>query len=309
LKRIEADGGDGDLRFEDGRTLRVTSLGKTFFPKPRFTKGDLMRYYARVAPLLLPLIDERPLALRRFPDGLEGSSFYQQNAGGRLPDGVRVAEITDVKGAREPRFVGGDLLTLLYTVQLGCIDVHPWLSRRSSLDTPDHAILDLDPGPGVPFAQVVGVARAVERVLREHELIGALKTSGSRGMHIAIPLSGGLTYAEGAAVTEAVARRAAELEPTLTTMQRRIKSRPRGTIYLDHQQNARGKTVASAYAVRARPGATVSMPVAWRSLRSSLDPAAFTIATVPRRASATRRSWADLLAEGNDESRLRAVLG
>ena len=308
LTRIEGDRGDGELHFEDGRTLRVTSLGKIFFPEPGFTKGDLLRYYARLAPLLLPLIDDRPLALRRFPDGVTGSSFYQQNAGAHLPEGLRVAEVTDVKGKREPRFIGGDLPTLLYTAQLGSIDVHSWLSRLSSLDHPDYAILDLDPGPGVELTQITQVARAIARVLEEHGIAGALKTSGSRGLHVAIPLAVGMTYAEGSAVAEAVARRTAEREPDLTTMERRLKSRPRGTIYLDHQQNARGKTVAAAYAVRARPGATVSMPIEWSSLRRTLDPAAFTIATVPRRTNATKRSWSAILAKGNGRRSLQGLL-
>ena len=308
LRRIERDGGDGELRFENGGTLRVSSLGKTFFPEPGFTKGDLLRYYARIAPQLLPLMADRPLALRRFPDGVGGMSFYQQNAGDKLPDGVRVEEVRDAKGKREPRFIGGDLPTLLYTVQIGSIDVHPWLSRLGSLEEPDFSIIDLDPGQGVAFAQVVETARLVRRELAAAKLVAALKTSGSRGLHIGIPLARGITYEESAAIARGIARRVVDRAPELATLERSIKARPKGTIYLDYQQNARGKTVACAWAVRARAAATVSMPLAWTALRSTLDPARFTIATVPRAAAKGRAAWNDILRKANPASRLRALI-
>ena len=308
LRRIEHDGGDGELQFEDGASLRVSSLGKTFFPEPGFTKGDLLRYYARVAPHLLPLMADRPLALRRFPNGVGGMSFYQQNAGDRLPDGVRVADVEDAKGQREPRFIGGDLLTLLYTVQIGSIDVHPWLSRLDSLEEPDISIIDLDPGAGVKFRQVVEAARLVKRELDAAKLVGALKTSGSRGLHIGIALPRGFTYDESAAIARAIARRVVDRAPELTTLERSIKARPKGTIYVDYQQNARGKTVACAWAVRARPAGTVSMPLSWSALRSTLDPARFTIASVPRLAAKAQAAWNAVLRKPNPAGRLRAVL-
>ena len=308
LRSIERDGGDGELLFDDGNTLRVSSLGKPFFPEPGFTKGDLMRYYARISPRLLPLMSDRPLALRRFPNGVGGMSFYQQNAGDKLPEGVRVAEVQDSKGQREPRFIGGDLLTLLYTVQIGSIDVHPWLSRLDALDEPDLSIIDLDPGTGVEFRQVVEVARLVKRELDAAKITAALKTSGSRGLHIGIPLPPGITYDESSAIAREIARRVAERAPNLGTLERSIKARPRGTIYLDYQQNARGKTVACAWAVRARAGASVSMPLPWTALRATLDPARFTIETVPRHAAKGHSAWNAVIRKANQARRLRAVL-
>ena len=308
LLGIQRDGGDGELHFEDGGTLRVSSLDKLFFPEPGFTKGDLMRYYARIAPRLLPLMADRPLALRRFPNGVGGMSFYQQNAGDKLPDGVRVAEVRDSKGQREPRFIGGDLLTLLYTVQIGSIDVHPWLSRLDSLDEPDLSIIDLDPGAGVDFRQVVETARLVKRELDASKIVAALKTSGSRGLHIGIPLPPGISYDESSAIAREVARRVAERAPELATLERSIKARPKGTIYLDYQQNARGKTVACAWAVRARAGGTVSMPLPWTAVRATLDPARFTLASVPRLSAKGNAAWNAVIRKPNQARPLRALL-
>ncbi|MEP6691459.1 MAG: DNA ligase D, partial [Gemmatimonadaceae bacterium] len=179
--------GSGTITFVDGGTLAVSSLGKTFFPEGH-TKGDLMRHYARLAPYMLPVVADRPLVLKRYPNGINGQSFYQQNAPDDVPDGVRVERIKNDAGEQQRRVVGGDLLTMLWTIQLGAVSIDPWHARVQSCDTPDYTVLDLDPGPRAPFTRVVEVALIVRDVLDDLDLHGVPKTSGSRGMHIYVPL-------------------------------------------------------------------------------------------------------------------------
>ena len=294
LARIERDDGDGEIVFPDGATLRVTSLGKAYFPRDRITKGDVMRYYARVAPLLMPLLTDRPLALKRYPDGIEGPAFFQQNAT-KYPAGVRVERIETEARTRAPRFVGGDLRTLLYLVQLGAIAVHAWQSRVGSLDQADYSTIDLDPGEGVRFGRVVELARLVGERVHERGLGAALKTSGSRGIHVAVPLPQGTTFAASTRLAGELARSIVDARPDLATMERHIDARPKGTIYLDVQQNARGKSVVSAYSVRARRGATVSAPLRWPELTGALRLERFTIRTMPRRLTRVGDLWGDAL--------------
>ena len=280
LARIERDGGDGAVTLERGKRLEVTNLGKPYFPEAGYTKGDLMRYYASVAPRLLPLRADRPLALKRYPNGISGPSFFQQKAPDDPPPGVRVARVAVEGEGEQPRFVGGDLLTLLYTVQLGTVAVHPWHSRLRTLDAPDYAILDLDPGPRAQFSRVVEVARWVGEALRRAGLRGAAKTSGATGIHVFIPLPPRSSYATASELTEAIARQVTGAHPEAATLERRLEGRPRGAVYLDYQQNARGKTIACAYSARARPTATISAPLRWTELTPSLDPGEFTIETM-----------------------------
>jgi bifunctional non-homologous end joining protein LigD len=188
LSAIESDGGAGSVNVGKGIALDVSNLAKTYFPKARKTKGDLMRYYATVAPALLPQITDRPLILKRFPDGATGPSFFQQRAPDDAPEGVRIEPIASGTGESIARFVGGDLATLLFCAQLGAIDVNPWHSRAGSLEFADYSIIDLDPGARVPFRRVVEVARWAKEALDEAGLHGALKTSGSTGMHVYLPL-------------------------------------------------------------------------------------------------------------------------
>jgi len=310
LARIEQDGGDGILVFAEGETLAVTSLGKEFFPGDGYTKGDMMRYYARVAPLLLPAIDGRPLALKRYPNGIGGPSFFQHDPGEGLPDVVRTEQVPTEDGT-ELRLVGGDLATLLYTVQLGTVAVNAWHSRVGSLDSPDYAVLDLDPGAGVPFRRVMEVAAVVRAELERVRLHAVAKTSGATGLHVLVPLARRATYEAAAALAEEVATRVTAARPDVATVERAIGARPPGSVYVDHMQNARGKTLASVCSVRARPGATASAPIAWAQLGAGggrVDPRAFTIATVPRRLARLRDLWERLASEGNTAAALRAAL-
>ena len=309
VEALQAASGAGTLRLTSRSALDVTSLGKVFFPETGQTKGDVMRYYARVAGVLLPLIEDRPLVLKRYPNGVNGPSFYQQNAPDEVPAGVRTETITSDKGERQSRFIGGDLTTLLYTVQIGNISVDPWHSRVQSLDFADYMILDLDPGDGATFQRVVDVARWVRDELDGLGLHGALKTSGSSGLHIYVPLPPKTTDETSRDLAEVIASRVAAAHPKEATVERSVKARARGTIYVDWLQNVKGKTVAGPYAVRARPRATVSTPLHWEELDDRLDPLDFTIDSVPVRIAREGDLWGPAMKRRNSFGRLLSQLG
>ncbi|MGE5100416.1 MAG: non-homologous end-joining DNA ligase, partial [Deltaproteobacteria bacterium] len=282
---------------------------KLFFPESGITKGDLMRYYATVAPVLLPVVEDRPLVLRRYPNGIGGSSFFQQNAGDNVPDGIRTARIKTGHGEPADRLIGGDLMTLLYIVQVGAIAVHTWQSRTQSASFADTATIDLDPGEDVSFSAVVTLARNIKAELDELRLRAAIKTSGSSGIHIAVPLPPKTTFDDGARLAQLVAERVVAAQPRRATLERSLGKRPAGTIYIDAQQNAEGKSVVAAYSVREREPAPVSAPLDWRELRSSLRIDAFTVATMPSRIRRVGDLWGAALKRRNPSRVIERVLG
>ena len=259
-----------------------------------------------MSPFVLPTTTDRPLVLRRFPHGITGAAFYQQRAPAAPPAGVRVEEVEEANGSTRARFVGGSLATILHTIQLGAVSVDPWHARLGSLEAPDYTIVDLDPGPRAPFARVAEVAAAVKEVMDALGLHGALKTSGSSGLHVYLPLPPHTPEAGARLLAQLVATRVAERLPRTATIERSVRARPAGAVYVDYLQNIRGKTVAAAWCVRARRGATVSTPLDWTELGDDLDPRDFTIETVPPRAAREGDGWARALKAGNP---LRELLG
>jgi bifunctional non-homologous end joining protein LigD len=295
LSAIERDGGDGELAFGRGASLRVSNLGKIYFPRIGLTKGGLMRHYTRVAPLLLPEIAGRALVLKRYPEGVDGPMFFQQNAGEHVPGSVRVATLSTVEREEKPRIVGGDLLTLLYTVQLGAIEVHPWLSRIDAIETPDRSLIDLDPGDDVPFPDVAALARDVVRIAARSGLTVAVKTSGASGIHIVLPLPPRTSYDSSAELAMRLAAAVVAARPERATLERSVSARPPGTIYVDALQNARGKSMAAPYSVRARATASVSAPLRATELTSRLRIDAFTVRTLPARLARTGDIWGEAI--------------
>jgi len=306
LDQIQAEGGDGDLRVGSG-SLHVSSLDKLYFAADGFSKGDVMRYYATVAPVLLPLIRDRPLILKRYPNGINGPSFFQQNAED-VADGVRTARVLTEGKGRAERIVGGDLLTLLYTVQIGTIAVHAWQARTKSHRFADTTTIDLDPGDGVPFSRVVLLAKYIKEEMDRAGLNGAAKTSGSAGIHIVLPMPPRTLFDVAAAVAQRLAERVAARHPEMATVERSIRARPKGSIYVDAQQNAAGKSVVAAYSVRARRGATVSAPIEWSELRRTLRLDAFTIETMPVRLRRIGDIWGAAMKRRNTKRVLDRLL-
>ncbi len=304
LNEIQTGGGSGSVKVSAAAAVDVTNLGKVFFPKKKLTKGDLMRYYATVAPFVLPVMADRPLVLKRFPNGVTGSSFFQQNAG-EPPDYVRTETIHTEGGTTNLRIVGGDLATLLYTVQLGSISVDPWHSRIQSLDHADYSIIDFDPGQRAPFSRVREVALWAHEAMDSLGLHGALKTSGSTGLHIYMPLPPNTPNEAATLVAQIVATRVAQEHPKVATIERSVKARGAAKVYVDYLQNIIGKTVAGAYSARAHPDALVSTPLEWSELAGDLDPREFTIETAPDRFASKGDIWAAQLKKKNS---LRALL-
>jgi bifunctional non-homologous end joining protein LigD len=303
LDEIERGPGSGTLRLSDGQTLAVTNLRKPFWPKLKITKGDLMRYYVRVSPYILPVVDGRPLIMKRFPNGIEGEPFYQHKAPENVPPGVRVAKVAGDSVVSRP--IGGNLITLLYMTQLASISQDPWFSR---VETPHHADLcaiDLDPMPGVTFSAVLDVARWVRDELETLKVPGYAKTSGASGMHIFIKLRDGTPYESGQIFCEIVATMVAEKHPKVATVTRAVRARGR-KIYVDYLQNIEGKSLACAYSARASEYAGASTPLTWNEIDEGVDPRDFTIRTLPDRLAAVGDLWAPLMrASGVD---LRKIL-
>ena len=281
---------DGTLTLPDGEQLAVTNLHKIFWPKEKLTKGDLFRYYAQVAPAILPAIADRPLVMKRFPNGVAAPPFYQHRAPD-VPAGVR-SEVVSV-AAERPHIIGGSLKALMYTTQLAAISQDPWFSRVDHPEFADFAALDLDPPDGVPFDRVLDVARWIHDELDALGAIGVPKTSGADGLHVYIPLPPRTPYEAGLLYCQIVAALVVHKHPKLATTERAVGARGK-RVYIDCFQNILGKTLASAYSARASDHAGVSAPVTWKEIEKGFDRREFTIKTVPPRLRKVGDLWAAL---------------
>ena len=305
LTEIEERRGDGTIELGRNQQLKVSNLDKVFFPKAKYTKGDVMRYYARIADFILPTVKDRPLVLKRFPNGIDSESFYQQKASETTPAEVRVEEIITDNGDKQARYIGGDLLTLLYTIQLGAISVDPWHSHVPTLEFADYTIIDLDPGPRANFQRVVQVARWAKEAIDGFGLHAAIKTSGSEGLHIYLPLPPRTPNEAATLVAQVIATKVASAHPKEATIERMVKARGAAMVYVDYLQNIQGKTVAGPYCVRAKPGATVSTPLRWSELTDDLDPRDFHLGNAAERFEKIGDIWGEAMKKKNS---LRALV-
>jgi bifunctional non-homologous end joining protein LigD len=302
LRDLESRRKDGTITLPGGDELNVTNLQKVFWPKLKVTKGDLIRYYVEAAPYILPAVQDRPLTMKRLPDGVGASHFYQHRAPDVYPPNVRVEHVSndDVP----TRFIGGSLKTLLYMTQLAAISQDPWFSRVGSLQYADHVAIDLDPPEGVTFDDVLDVARWVHDELDRLGAVGYPKTSGADGLHIYIPLQAGVPYEAGMLFCQIVATIVAQKHPQIATVERSVRARgPK--VYVDYLQNILGKTLATAYSARASDYAGVSTPVTWKEVHDGFKREEFTIKTVPARLREKGDLWRPLLtSKGVDLSRI-----
>ena len=268
--------------YQEEKVVKLTNLRKIFWPEEGYTKGDLIAYYESVAPLLLPYLKDRPLVLTRYPDGIAGKSFFQKDAPDFVPSWVRTERIYSKDAEREiDYFIVNDVETLRYVANMGTIPLHLWSSHLGSLDRPDWLILDLDP-KGAPFTDVVKVARALHRILDQLELPSYIKTSGATGLHVLVPLGARYTHEEARTFARLLALLGVEAAPEISTIARPIRARA-GKVYIDFGQNGHGRTVVGPFSVRPLPRAPASCPLRWEEVTARLDPARFTIKTIPQR--------------------------
>ena len=252
-----------------GRELTFSNLEKVLFPRDGYTKGDLIAYYLSVAKWLLPHLKDRPLTLQRYPDGIGGQSFFEKQAPRFTPDWIKTVALSADQGSRKVAYIlCNDEATLAWCANLAAIVLHVWYSHRPTLEYPDYALFDLDPTDGCTMKTLATVALEFADMLSEIGLKPLVKTTGGSGLHVVIPLQSKYSYDAIKQFAEIAARRVAHELPKLTTLERSIAKRPKGTVLLDWVQVGRGKTVVPPYGVRARDGAPVSMPLEWSELKA-----------------------------------------
>ena len=301
LDDLERSRRRGTLVLHDGARIPVGNLHKVFWPEPGVTKGELLRFQLRIAPYLLPVVENRPLVMKRFPNGVDGKSFYQHRAPDPLPDGLRVAtvrESPDNPDSVVPYLVGGRLQALLYMAQLAVISQDPWFSTLDDLESADQVALDLDPMPEASFDRVLDVACWLHDELDRLGVPCFAKTSGSEGVHIFIPLPPGTPYEAGMIFCQIVATVVADAHPQAATVERMVRQRRSDAVYIDYLQNIYGKTLACAYSARASPFAGVSTPLTWtevhEGIAAGLRPHDFTLRSIFSRLERTGDLWARL---------------
>jgi bifunctional non-homologous end joining protein LigD len=284
---------------DDGRRVTISNPGKIFFPTDGYTKADLVAYYESIAPWLLPYLRDRPVVLTRYPDGIDGKSFYQKDAPKSAPSWVPTVRIRAEEVNRDIDYVVvSDVDVLRWVINLGAIPLHVWGSRVPTLERPDWLVLDLDP-KGAPFTSVVAVALTLRRILERLQLPSYVKTSGKTGLHVFVPLGARYPYEQVRAFARLLATLAVEAEPRIATVERPLRARG-GKVYVDWGQNGRGQTVVAPFAVRPLPGAPISCPLAWNEVTAQLDPRSFTIKNARARAEDAGDPMRAVLTEGID---------
>jgi bifunctional non-homologous end joining protein LigD len=261
----------------EGREVRVSNPDKVLFPRRGFTKMDVVRYFLDVGPAAVHAARDRPTTMRRFPDGIDGEAFYQKRVPKQRPEWLQTATIHFPSGRSADELVMADVAHLIWMANLASLELHPWPVRKADVDHPDELRVDLDPTPRIPFASVRKVAVVVREVLEEHGLRGFPKTSGKRGIHVLVRIEPRWGFTDVRRAALGLAREVERRIPLATTAW--WKEERRG-VFVDYNQNARDRTVASAYSIRPVPDARVSFPIRWEEI-DDMDPRAFRLDTVP----------------------------
>lgn len=257
---------DGYILEVSGRNVEVTNIGKVFWPMEGYTKGDLLNYYAGIAPILLPYLYDRPLVMQRWPDGIKGKSFYQKQCPAYAPEWMHTVSFKSEESGKITNYCTvEDTAGLLWLINQGSIELHPWLSTVMQPDYPLEMVIDLDPNPPAGFKEALYAALLIKEVLDSYGLRGYAKTSGATGLHIYIPLEPVYSYDQVRQGALKILQPVAEAYPDGVTLERRVEERG-GRVYLDYLQNVKGKTIASVYSVRPLPGAPVSTPLTWEEI-------------------------------------------
>jgi bifunctional non-homologous end joining protein LigD len=279
----------------DGKNVRLTNLRKIFWPELGLTKGDLLRYYAAVAGVLLPHVHNRAMVMKRYPHGAAGAFFFMKRAPSPRPPWIEICPIDHgSKGVIDFPMIQ-DRAALLWVINLGCVDLNQWYATCDDVDRPDYVHFDLDPGVGAGFDRVLETARAVHEALDVLKMPSVVKTTGSKGLHVYVPIVRGPEQKQVWTFAKALAQELARRHPALITAEYRVAKRPRGRVLVDYNQNRWGSTLASVYSVRPRPEATVSTPIAWKDVDKGVRIEDFTMKNVPARVAALGDLWKPLL--------------
>jgi bifunctional non-homologous end joining protein LigD len=268
--QVDIEAGKDQVLTIDKHELKLTNLDKLYWRKEKFSKGDMINYYLRMAPFIMPYMVDRPQSLNRHPNGIEGPNFFQKDVKGKVPDWMQTHEdFSESTNENVEYLVCANEATLVYMANLGCIEMHPWHSRAQSWQNPDWCLIDLDPDKTNSFDQVISVAQVVHKVL---DAIGAknyVKTSGSTGIHVYIPLGAKYNYDQSKQLAELVVNMVHQELPDITSVER-SPSKRNGLIYLDYLQNRETQTAAAPYSLRPKPGVPVSTPLDWSEVKKGL---------------------------------------
>src|SRR3989449_3702375 len=285
-----------EISFSD-RHVKLTNLKKLFWPELKITKRDLIQYYADVSSVLLPHLKDRAMVMKRYPNGAAGEFFFMKQAPSPRPSWIDICAIEHGSGNIVNFPVIQDLPSLLWVINLGCIDLNQWYARCDDVDRPDYLHFDLDPVPGATFANVLETALAVRAALESLKMPCYAKTTGSKGIHIYVPIVRGPTQKQVWTIAKEIAQVLAAANPKLITAQYKIAKRPKGRVLVDYNQNAWGRTLASVYSVRPTPKATVSIPVTWEEIEKGIRIDDFRLDNVRKRIKKLGDLWKPLASE------------
>jgi bifunctional non-homologous end joining protein LigD len=291
---IPRDQDDVQVRVAADRVVRLTNLSKLFWNEEQITKRDLIQYYAHVAPALLPHLQDRAMVMKRYPHGAAGDFFFMKRAPEPRPDWIEICSIHHSSGKVIDFPMIQDLASLLWVINLGCIDLNQWYAKKDDVDRPDYLHFDLDPVPDADFARVRETAMVLHEALDSLGMPNFAKTTGSKGIHIYVPIVRGPTQKDVWSVAKALAVNLEQRYPKLITAEYKIAKRPAGRVLVDYNQNAWGHTLASIYSVRPKPRAPVSTPVTWDEIARGIEIADFRVDNVPARVAARGDLWAPL---------------
>jgi bifunctional non-homologous end joining protein LigD len=299
MKRLvlPRDTDDVVVRVSAEQSVKLTNLRKPFWTDPLLTKGDLIQYYADVSPWLLPHLRDRAMVMKRYPHGADGKFFFMKRAPVPRPSWIEICAIDHGSDNIIDFPMIQDLASLLWVINLGCIDLNQWYARCDDVDRPDYVHFDLDPVPNASFANVRETAIAVRDALAAIDMPSYAKTTGSKGIHVYVPIVRGPTQKQVWTFAKTVAQTLEAQNARLVTAEYRVANRPPGRVLVDYNQNAWGQTLASIYSVRPRPGAPVSTPVTWREVERGIEIADFRVDNVPARLAKRGDLWEPLLAE------------
>jgi bifunctional non-homologous end joining protein LigD len=287
---------DGDVELTAaGRRVKLTNLGKVFWPERAITKRDLLQYYADVSPWLLPHLRDRAMVMKRYPNGARGKCFFMKRVPEPHPDWLETCTIDHRSGNVIDFPVVNDLASLLWVVNLGCIDLNQWYARCDDVDRPDYLHFDLDPVPGVRFPKVLDAALALREALEGLGMTPLVKTTGSKGVHLYVPIVRGPLQKQVWTFAKALAQALAVKHPALLTAEYRVADRPKGRVLVDYNQNAWGRTLASVYSPRPKQNAPVSTPLTWKEVEKGVRMEDFRLDTVPARLKKLGDLWKPLL--------------